>query len=602
MPKKTDKPYPYRTGEQPQFRSRAQIWVGRVTTVTGPGQKEKSEWMALGKDKTLAEAAYERWLATGEAPLSERGRLTFAVEAERILDDEKKLAAVERDERAAEKAQKEIEKRRERLRKFALPRIGMLEVRFIEPANVTSVLKGVIADGKSRGTALKVRSDISVILGSLMEEAALSANVALGVAIPRHAKTDTRPRMALSDEQLLTFRERRGFKEQIDVMVLLSRDVAAQRGSDLMAGRWEDCDLERYSWMRVRRPKTEEEVGERAIRRVRAYEMVVHDLPEHVWPVLAAWHDKQGRPKSGPMFPSLRDAKSGPVRLKSGKVIVRKGGKAGDFKGDGNGFARVYRRAVWEAKIYSPLDGFDPEKPDPAYCAFQTNTKTTKRLGFHGLRGELATALADAGVNTLTSLAITGHTQATTQSKHYMRERRVKVPSAALPGGKRGKTTDGTSAETAGLNAAVAAAVEAALSKALGGQAGARAVQPQVAPDSGATAPISPPDLSHNSSILLAPPGGFEPPTKALGIRDSGATESQALDNTSPVPLGMSVSEPRSSSSEGVQPQVLGLIQQAAAQAVSEGNWALADQLRALLTPPPGVTSLDEARSKRSKR
>jgi hypothetical protein len=46
----------------------------------------------------------------------------------------------------------------------------------------------------------------------------------------------------------------------------------------------------------------------------------------------------------------------------------------------------------------------------------------------------------------------------------------------------------------------------------------------------------------------------------------------------------------------------LALIQQAAARAVAEGNWALADQLRALLTPPAGVASLDDARAKRGKR
>lgn len=602
MPRKTDKQYPYRTREKIQFRSRGGgTWVGRITTVTGPGQSEKSPWCDLGtNDSRLAEAAYERWFLTGEPPVSERGRKKFEAEAERILDEEKVFLKEEKDK-------KELEKRRQRLRKYAIPKIGMLEVRFIEPANVTSVLKGVIEDGKGGGTALKLRSDISVILAALVEEAALTSNVALGVPLPKHATIDTRPRMALSDEQLLTFRERRGFKTQIDVMVLLARDVAAQRGSDLMAGRWEHCDLAGYSWMQVRRPKTDEEVGAKAkaSRRTRAYEMVIHDLPDHVIPVLREWHERQGRPMSGPMFPLLRDAKSGPVRMKSGKVIERKGGKAGDAKGDGNGFARAYRKAVWDAGIYSPLPGFDPERPDPAKCAFQTDTKETKRLGFHGLRAELATALADAGVNQQTALAITGHTQATTQSKHYMRGRRVKVTDAALPGGRRGKATDGTAGD---LQSTVTAAVLAALAAAGQGStrptspAPASPSQPQVPPDSGATALFSSPAHLANSSIPLVSPRGVEPLTRALGIRASNPTDSQAPDTTDSVPVGTTPYEGRQSPSNPIQPQVLGLIQQAAAQAVAEGNWALADQLRALLTPPEGVASLEAARAKRSKR
>jgi integrase len=453
MPRRPkDQTYPYRTREKMQFRSsRGGTWVGRVTTVLGPGVRNKSEWMDLGSnDESLAQRAYDRWFDTGELPVSERGRRKFRDEAERVV-----VAQLE----AGEKKAKD---RLTRLRTYAYPVLGHLEVRYIESANVSAVFKKMVSAGKSKGYCLKMRSDISQVLIELIDERVITSNVALGAKIPDRATTDTRPRMALSDEQMLEFRRKRGFKTQIDVMALLARDVGGHRGSDACAGRWQDCDLEEFAWLRVRRPKTDPETG-KAVRvgGKRHYELVDHGVPEHVRPHLRAWHQKQGSPTSGPMFPLERDAKTGPVTLKDGRVVERRGGKAGEFKRNGGAFARMYRRAVWEAKIYCPLPGFDPARPDPAKCAFQTDTDETRKLGFHTLRAELATALADAGVNIHTSLAITGHTQVTTQSRHYMRKRTVKVPDAALPGGRRGTASDGRADESA-LEARVAKASAAA--------------------------------------------------------------------------------------------------------------------------------------------
>jgi hypothetical protein len=500
MPRRPkDQSYPYRTREKMQFRSsRGGTWVGRITTVLAPGERLKSEWMDLGgNDEGLAQRAYDRWFDTGEMPVSERGRRRFRDEAERVVTAQ------------LEAGQKPAKDRLTRLRTYAYPVLGHLEVRYLESANVSAVFKAMVAAGKSKGYCLKMRSDISQVLVELIDERMLTSNVAIGAKIPSRAPTDTRPRMALSDEQTLEFRRRRGFATQIDVMALLSRDVGGHRGSDACAGRWQDCDLEHFAWLRVRRPKTDPETG-RAVRvgGKRHYELVDHEVPEHVRGPLGAWHRKLGSPKLGAMFPLLRDAQVGPVRLKDGRVIERTGGKAGEFKRNGGAFARMYRRAVWEAGIYCPLEGFDPEHPDPAFCAFQTDTDETRALGFHTIRGELATALADAGVNTHTALAITGHTQATTQSRHYMRKRTVKVPDAALPGGRRGKASDGRAATDDALEARLASvaaeAVRATLS-ALG------VVSAPAAPDSGAER-VSAPTLKLVSGGNIRRPRGDSNP------------------------------------------------------------------------------------------
>lgn len=431
------RPKKERRGEKPQWRAREKTWKARVWEADG----SCSGWVDLGtNNKEIAFQRYERWLETGVPPAGGKGKETFAVEAERVIKHHEETKAID-----AQRAKA----RRSRIRKFALPSIGHLEVGALEAHHITAVLK-VAARTHAEGTVLNLRSDISQILAELVSEGEVPLNIARSLPLPKGTTVDTRERMSLTDEQILIFQKKRGFKEPIDLMVRFCREIAGHRTSDLHAGLWQEVDRVHFAWMKVRRPKTDGQVGGATNvrnRKARAYEKVTHEIDESLRPSIRQYWEAMGRPERGPIFPRLRDAVEKPMKMKDGRVVTRKGGKAGERKGDGNSYAAALRRAVWECSIYDPMpvgtlidgepttEAFDPKHPKKELCRLQTDTDETRRLSFHSLRGALVTALADAGVSEADQLATTGHSQLTTQLKSYMGKRRVKVPKSALPGG-----------------------------------------------------------------------------------------------------------------------------------------------------------------------
>lgn len=414
-----------RRREKIKWRASLRTWSGRVVTVLDDGRLDRGPgWLDLRTDnQELAQAIYDRWLETGVPP-QQADKQTFGQAA---------LAFVE-----AQPPNRATRDRRTRLDRYALPVIGMVELRDFEPAHVTAVLKFMIKCGRPAGTLRKMRSDLSQILSDLMTDGVLSSNVALGVPIPKNATMDTRLRMNLTDEQYLQLMDSLGAGSRLGLMCKLVREVAGYRTSDLHAGDWKWIDLVAFEWVRVRRPKTDTAQGKSvAHRKVRHYERVRHTIPEHLRPEVRAYWEATGRRKKGAMFPVLRPGVGGTVKGKHG-AYERKASAVGDFKGEGSSYAEEFRDAVWEAGIYSPrtddgFDDFDPADPDRQKCAFQTDTPETKRLDFMSLRRDYVTAVAGSGVSTQEALALSGHTQLTTQMRHYMKERQVETPSAALP-------------------------------------------------------------------------------------------------------------------------------------------------------------------------
>lgn len=452
-----------RRGEKPQWRARLGAWTARVWEADGTC----SGRLSLGTDnREIAFARYERWLETGEPPKEAKSE-TFAEAAERIIARQEKKKSI---------SPKRAKDRRTRLRLYALPRIGMVQVTAIESHHVASVLDAMSEkDDKSGGTILNMRSDISQILAALVREGTLRDNCARSLAPPKEARTDTRRRVSLTDEQVLLFQKKRGFKEQVDLAVLFCRQIAGHRTSDIFAARFEHCELPSFCSMKVRRPKTDGELGAKAKgRKARAYELITHEVAEEYREHLEAYWRAQGCPVEGPIFPTLRAGVAAPMTMADGRVIQRRATQAGEHKKAGSSFAKKLRRAVWACGIYDPMPagtlingerlkkGFDPKAPSKELCRLQSDTDETRRLDFHSFRGSLVTALASAGVELVDQLGITGHTQLTTQLRHYMEQRRVKVPRAALPGGAVEEPTPAAPA----LSPALRAELEALLGRA----------------------------------------------------------------------------------------------------------------------------------------
>lgn len=587
------RPKKERRSEGPRWTRKG--WVARVFEQDGAC----SGWLPLGTtDREHAKRLLEAWVRSGVQPARSRGEKSFAEESERVLGD--KAAAP----MATPAEKKAVQYRRERLRKYALPVLGQVPVGLLEPSHIMGLLDRMASEGAAARTIHNLRSDVSVILAKLVREGELKMNPARGAALPEDAPVDTRDRMHLSDEQMVAFQERRGFATPLDINVMLCRCVGGHRTSDGHAGDWSHVDREWFAWMKVRRPKTDGQVGQRVGQRkakTKSYEYAVHAVPAEYRPVLRAYWESLGSPESGPIFPLLRDAVSTPMKLKDGRVIERQGGKVGERKGRGTSYARALRRAVWGARLYAPLGGFDPEHPEKRLCAFQTDTPTTRRLTFHGIRADLNAALVEAGVSADQRIALMGHTQETTGNKHYMKRIVVGVPDAALP-----KTKGAAEPHQPGPASSAPAAPAAA-------PADLR-IPPETAPAWGETR-IHPgaggkpgPSVSGetaNSSESLARPARFERATFGSVEPRSAAQCAEASVNSTSVLDG-------TSAAEGVSTQALGgneslrsaFLRRMLAEAAAEGDLDLLEELTAMArrrSPalPANVHKLDVTRKRR---
>jgi hypothetical protein len=567
-----------RRKEGPKYRERMRTFVARVWEVDG----SCSGWVDLGTDnRQLAEEALARWVETGEKPETDKAKEPFEKAAERIVDKHEATGAIEPDL---------AKDRRTRLRAYAYPVMGQVEVGRVKTSHVVSVMEAMVSAKKGAGYILKMRSDISQILAQLRREDAIESNCARELPLPKSARMDTRIRSCLTTEQVAEFQRKRGFATPLDMMVLFSRCVAGSRTSDEHAGVWSDICLETFATMKVRRPKTDEQVGDgtRVGRtRVRAYEMVDHGIDEQFREPIRQYWIRQGRPTKGPIFPLLRGGVAAPMTMKDGRVVMRKASVAGGHKGRGSSYAEPLRQAVWDAGIYDPdpEQDWDPEHPEKSKCRFQTDTKTTKRLDFKSFRLALSTALADAGVDMATSLAITGHTQVQTKLRHYQGKRRVQVPKGALPGGEPAEKTGPAAAPI--FPPEVLAAMEV-LRAALATQNGAGLGSH---PRFGTAEPIPTVESARKSLKHLASPRGVEPLTNALGTPRRPDLGSEVRVTTEAVPAVTTPSNPvpthvLGANERGPDDPLLAL-QHAAAQAVARGDWALADRIRHLLSPAP---------------
>lgn len=410
------------TREKIEHRPTLGWFVGRVRYPDG----KRSAWTKLAREHGAAVKEYDRWMRTGDTPLAERGTATFRTMAEELIADEIN------EEKTKDRAM--------RLRTYAYPKIGMVSVAELGADHVKGVMEAMAELGKSAAYIDKMRADISQVLDLVVGSGVVAVNVAKHLRLPKKATIDTRPRTGLTDEQHVRFHMRHGYNHPIAMALMFCRCIAGHRTSDINAADWRHINTVDFSTMQVRRPKTDGEVGQKTTigkaKKARAYEWVTHEVDESLRPLIREYWVAQGKPTRGPVFPLLRPGRAGAVRLKDGRVVTRGGGEAGGKRGKGSSFAKVLRRMVWEAGIYTPdpEQDWDPEAPDPSKCLLQTDTARTRRLTFQEVRMELATALADEGVPTVTQLAVTGHTQLSTVMKHYLKKRTVRVPKAALPG------------------------------------------------------------------------------------------------------------------------------------------------------------------------
>ena len=440
-----------------EWRPRLKTWVGRVY-IDGV----RSKWTDLcTNDETVAAERLAQWCLTASPP-KQTGKETFAAAAERIL--------------RKQESKKATANRRQRIRAYALPVIGHIEIAQLTPPNVNSVLTGMdaqrlkLAERATKVGAAKVakelgldelslerwvralaagelksfsldtvhhmRVDISRILGALVLEGAIKMNVAEGVELPDEVEYDDRPFVVLNDDEVRRF-WRRGFETELMMACLLSREFAGQRTSDLLQADYEDYDFEGWTAF-VRRPKTEDQgtkkYKRRRKRRIRlVYERVRLVIPEPVRAPLLAWREKHRDPLTGelptrgPLFPAQRGKNAG--KRKSSH---------------GNSWALRLRDALWEEGIVRPLPprteggkflvGYEQAIGEDRrnHCALQVDTEQTRKVVFHSFRRASVTALRKAGVPLRVAMLITGHSSESTHMGYDAADDAIEIPEASL--------------------------------------------------------------------------------------------------------------------------------------------------------------------------
>lgn len=402
---------------KPQFRD-GQFKVRYSVTVDGVTTRP---WFPLGTDIESVANAKNRELAkriaAGDIPRAEETKAleTFRQAADRVLDQ------AERD------GMRSVGDRRQRLRDYAMAKLGHLKVDAVRAAHIREVLEATRDAGKSKQTVIHLRNDIRSVFVSLWRDEIVKENPVDKVGIPKGLVVDDRPRQILTDDEFARFAMCVDVPFQLRVMALVSRTLGGMRTSDLHAWDWSHIDTRDWTTARIKRPK------------VRGLTFV--ELPPVLVDVLQEWWEQHGKPTAGPVFPA-----------NAGQPMRRRGGSTGR-----TGYARQLRKWLRRAlgiDVPVEVDGTRGDGQRWASRRWVQSRELTareldllesqdisKRVDFHSFRRAFVSAVGDAGVNAQSAMRLTGHTQIETHMRYVDRLRPVAAPAAAMPALSRVRDT-----------------------------------------------------------------------------------------------------------------------------------------------------------------
>ena len=367
----------------------ARVWVG-----------EEREWVEL---HTKSRATALRRLA----------KFIADVEAGKAIVEARATAAEAESYRAFTSALHETRRRHVKMapgeqaarERYIYPTIGELPLTRITDDHVREVLEGARNAGLGRETVHKIRAIMRRDLKRARMEKLIEGRPAEDVAIPEGLKKDKRPFVSPTDGEIARFLAAPKGDLELKMLVMVSRTEGGMRTAEIMRWDWSMLDVEGFAVCTIARAKTGD--------------VQTLEVPEVLRPFLRAWWARAGKPVAGPMFP------------------VRRGRRAGQTRQDrGTSFAYRMRRDFFRAGVVRlpPIVDTDgkatPNPGDPLYF----DTPVSRRMNFHSLRRAYDRALAGAGVNIQTAMALSAHSEPKTHMG-YVRELEVMrpVPVAALP-------------------------------------------------------------------------------------------------------------------------------------------------------------------------
>lgn len=300
--------------------------------------------------------------------------------------------------------------RRQRLRDYAEPVLGPLEVREVNAGHVRDALEECRAAGRSKQTLVHLRNDLRAVFDALWRSDVVKENPVDKVRVPRLAKEDDRSRELLTDEEFARFVSCADVSLLLRTMALVSRVFGGMRTSDLHAWRWEHVDTVGWATAKIRRPKTRG--------------LSVLEMPDPLRQWLQRWWGETGSRTVGPVFP------------------VGRGDRAEEHRGH-TGYARQLRAGLRRAfGIDALLPGADRAGTETWSQVRELTTRErelledgaeSKRLDFHSFRRAYVTALAGSGVNAQRAMQLAGHTKIETHMRYVDALRPLATPTGVVP-------------------------------------------------------------------------------------------------------------------------------------------------------------------------
>jgi site-specific recombinase XerD len=241
----------------------------------------------------------------------------------------------------------------------------------------------------SRQSIVHIRAVAFRLFDSAWRDELIAENPVARVSVPDIEQV-SKARAILTDEEIGALVRHPKVDGEIRLLVLLSRTVAGLRAGDLNSLDWtsfgpgfETCTFVRRK-TRKKRPRPE-----------------THEVPEAVRPFLTAWHQGQGWPVAGPVFP------------------VRKGERAGKARKRSNtSYADRLRRELLTAGV---------DRHELHY-----ETATTLPVDFHSTRRAYATALVRSGASDRETMKLGGWSTAALITRYDEKDAIRAMPAAAV--------------------------------------------------------------------------------------------------------------------------------------------------------------------------
>jgi integrase len=290
------------------------------------------------------------------------------------------------------------------IRAWAIPDLGHLPLVDVRAHHLRPVLVAVVEAGKARNTVKNVRGALQRLFKAAWREELIRENPMDRVETPRMPDAPVvKPRALPTDAEFAAFLSFDGASLEGKLTALVARTLGGMRASDVNALTWSDF-TDDFSSVIVPRTKTK-----------RPQRLTV---PAAVRAHLRAWHEHEGSPSVGPVFP------------------VRRGERAGEHKSRrGTSYAARFRRDLRLALEAAGL---------PIREELFVETDTSLPTDFHNMRRMFAGGLAAAGVGLQQAAALTGHSSEQVHNLYASHDPRLReVPLAALPSIPAPNATDG---------------------------------------------------------------------------------------------------------------------------------------------------------------